>query len=599
MPPPDLTVSQWADENRILPKEAAAEPGRWNTERAEYQRGIMDAIGEEGIDTVVVMSSAQIGKTEIELNAIGFFIEHDPAPILTVYPTEAMAKAFSQDRLSTMIRDTDCLKEKVAAAKSRNSKNTILHKTFPGGHITLVGANSPANLAGRPIRVVLFDEVDRYPVSAGGLEGEGDVLTLAMKRTQTFFNRKVIMVSTPTIKGASRIEMAYDESDKRRYFVPCPGCGDYQILQWKMVKWDQEDGNHLPETAMYFCEKCGVGWSEKERHVAVRNGEWRTTGEYTGVAGFWINELYSPWSSLERIVRNFLEAKKDPQMLKAWVNTTLGETWEEEGDVIEDTGLMLRREEYDDVPADVGILVASVDVQDNRLECLVCGYGVDNEVWAIEHKIFYGDPGKPEVWQRLDQYTQGDFIHASGKKMRVQCTTVDSGGHYTKMVYDYCKKRRRHNVFAIKGSSVISNVNKPLVSRPSTSNIGKVMLFSIATDTGKDMLFSRLKVEEPGPAYIHFNYRFDEEFFSQLSAEKRIIKYYKGFPRREYKQIRDKNEAIDLFVYNFAAFEILNIKDMKRVVNRVNYTENEEEKVQKEVKRIQKRHKKSFVSGWK
>jgi len=249
-PPPILTVSEWADQKRRLSSESSAEAGQWRTSRAPYQKGIMDALNESNVHSVVVMSSAQVGKTELILNVLGFHIDYDPSPILVIQPTLEMAESFSKDRLAPMIRDTKALRGKVKDAKSRDSNNTLLHKKFPGGHISLAGANSPASLASRPIRIVLCDEVDRYPTSAGS---EGDPVNLARKRTATFYNKKVILASTPTLKNASRIEAAYEETDKRRYHVPCPDCGQFQHLKWKQIKWDKDK---LDYTA-YYCEACG------------------------------------------------------------------------------------------------------------------------------------------------------------------------------------------------------------------------------------------------------------------------------------------------------------------------------------------------------
>ncbi|MGO4917347.1 phage terminase large subunit family protein [Pseudogemmobacter sp. W21_MBD1_M6] len=266
-PPPDLTISDWADQNRRLSSEASAEPGQWRTSRAEYQRGIMDAISDPSVETVVVMSSAQTGKTETQLCCVGYHIDQDPAPIMVVMPTERDAETWSKDRFSPMARDTPCLQDKIANPKSRDGNNKILHKRFPGGHLTIVGANAPSGLASRPIRLLLCDEVDRYPFSAGA---EGDPVNLARKRTVTFWNRKIVLVSTPTNKGASRIETAYQESDQRRFWVPCPECGTEQILTWPQVRWDKgEDGSHKPDTARYHCVECDAVWRDEARWAAV------------------------------------------------------------------------------------------------------------------------------------------------------------------------------------------------------------------------------------------------------------------------------------------------------------------------------------------
>ena len=304
-----MTISEWADAKRRLSSEASAEPGRWRTERAIYQRGIMDAISDPAVESVVVMSSSQTGKTEVLLNTVGFHIDQDPAPVMVVMPTERDAETWSKDRFSPMARDTPCLHGRISDPKSRDGSNKILHKKFPGGHLTIVGANAPSGLASRPIRILLCDEVDRYPFSAGA---EGDPVNLAKKRTVTFWNRKIVLVSTPTIRGASRIETAFAESDRRRFFVPCSECGEHQTLVWEQVRWDRDaDGAHRPETARYECRHCGAHWSAPT-WAAVRKGEWRAEAAFDGIAGFHLNEVYSSWVRLEAMVRTFLSRPASP-----------------------------------------------------------------------------------------------------------------------------------------------------------------------------------------------------------------------------------------------------------------------------------------------
>ena len=565
-PPPLLTVSQWADQYRQLSAEGAAEPGKWNTTRAEYQRGIMDALNEPGIKRIYVMTSSQVGKTEIELNIIGYFMSHDPCPLLVVYPTTTMAEAFSDDRLVPMLRDTPVLQNLVKTGKKQGSKNTKLHKQFPGGHITLVGSNAPAGLAARPIRGVLFDEIDRYPQSSGGRDaGEGDVISLARKRTQTFFNSFEIGVSTPTVKGLSRIEMAYNESDKRRYYVPCPECGEYQTLNWRNVSWSKnENEEHMPETAVYACEKCGVLWTEQQRHGAVKRGKWVADNPGGDTAGFFINELYSPWSTLEKIVSEFVTAKTSPDRLRVWINTTLGETFEEGTNEIDTVGLMGRREDYQELPENVGVLCMSVDVQDDRLEYLICGYADKNEIYAYQYGVIMGNPSEYEAWADLEIVRTSHYPVADGTTLPVAVTMIDTG-YKTQECYEYIK-RSRGRVYGSKGSSVVSSGQRPLIKKPSKNNSHRVNVYSIATDTGKDMLFARLAIDTPGPSYIHFNRSFDENFFIMLSAEKRVTKFHKGFPRREWIKVAPRNESIDLFVYNFAAYAALNVQSVEALI---------------------------------
>ena len=333
--PPKLTISEWADLYRYLSPEASAEPGKYKTSRAEYQRGIMDAFSDPQVTRIVVMSSAQVGKTEILNNIVGYYIDQDPSTILNLQPTLEMAQTWSKDRLAPMVRDNPCLTKKVKSSKSKDSDNTILHKLFPGGHITMVGANSPAGLASRPIRIVLCDEVDRYPVSAGA---EGDPVNLAIKRTTTYWNKKIGLFSTPTIKGVSRIEKAFAESDQRYYYVPCPHCGVYQRLRWGHVKYSKDN----IKEAYYECEHCGGHLSDSDRYRAIARGYWEAQEEFKGVAGFHLNELYSPWRKLADIVQDFLDAKDKPDTLKTWVNTSLGETWEEAGESVDPDSLESR-----------------------------------------------------------------------------------------------------------------------------------------------------------------------------------------------------------------------------------------------------------------
>jgi phage terminase large subunit GpA-like protein len=400
-PPPKLTVSEWADEYRRLSPEASAEPGRWFTARAEYQRGIMDAVSDPAVETVVVMSSAQVGKTEIVNNIVGYHVHQDPAPILVLQPTVEMAQTWSKDRLAPMLRDTPALRGRVKAPRSKNSQNTLLHKVFPGGHITMTGSNAPASLASRPIRIVLCDEVDRYPPSAGT---EGDPVSLARKRSTTFWNRKIILTSTPTAAGMSRIEAEFEQSDKRHFHVPCPHCGTRQRMLWGNVKWLQDDaGQHLPDTAAYHCGECGVVWSEADRQAAIRQGRWVATGQPGRIAGFHLSELYSPWSSIPDMARAFLSAKKNTETLRTFINTALGEPWEDRGEQVDQHGLYGRREKYAaDVPNGALLLTAGIDVQRDRIEMEVVGWGEGEESWNVDYRVIPGDPARDDVWQDLE-----------------------------------------------------------------------------------------------------------------------------------------------------------------------------------------------------
>ena len=549
-PPPRLSVAEWADKTRMLDSQSSAEPGRWYTSRAEYQRGIMDACSDPTVKEVVVMCGTQSGKSEALLNTIGYHMHHDPCPILMMQPTVDMAQAFSKDRVTAgLIQPTPALRGLVKDPKARDASNTTLHKVFPGGALSLVGANSPSSLASRPIRVVLCDEVDRYPVSAGE---EGDPISLAKRRAATFWNRKIIQVSTPTNRGASRIEAAYEESDQRKFYVPCPHCDEKQVLNWEQVQW--KDGN--PKTAQYFCEHCGSGWTEPERHRAVSRGEWVATRPFNGVAGFHFNAFYSPWVDLVETVEEFLNAKRDPMRLKTFVNTILAETWEEQGDGVDENDAMRLREKYDEIPEEVVLLTAGVDVQDDRLEAEIVGWSKGEESWQIKYQVIYGDPSSPDLWARMDEFLFQTFDHPAGRELTVRSTCVDSGGHHTRAVYNYAKTRSGRNVFAIKG---IGGEGKPIVGRPSKNNIGKVPLYPVGVDSAKELHYARLKIDGHGAGYCHFREEMDDEYFRQLTAEKRVVRYHKGYPKNEWKKTRTRNEALDVRVYAIAALAILNV----------------------------------------
>ncbi len=554
-PPPELTVSQWADKYRKLSPESSAEPGQWNTDRAPYQREIMDAVIDAGCETVVIMSSAQVGKTELILNTIGYYIDYDPSPILCLQPTLEMAQAFSKDRLAKMIRDMPVLRGKVKDARARDSENTILHKSFPGGHITMVGANSAAGLASRPIRIVLMDEIDRFPPSAGS---EGNPIKLAEKRTTTFWNRKKIKVSTPTIKGRSQIETEYLSSSKEEWCVPCPCCGRYQPYEWGRIR--------ISDVTME-CKYCGEHFKETE--WKERPGKWIAGAENKRKRGFHLNELASPWKHWEEIIEDFREAYRewkehgDIQKLKVWVNTSLGETWEEKGESADEDVLLKRRERYTaDLPDGVLLVTAGVDVQDDRFEVEVTGWGKGYESWGILYRKIPGDLEKEETWDKLEKFLEMELYFESKNSLMIACTCLDTGGHHTTQAYKFLKKmeRKQKLIFGIKG---MGGEGIPLVNKVSTNNIEKVKIFLLGVDSGKEILMTRLKTVDEGPGYCHFPINadrgYDETYIKGLSSEQRVIEFKDGRPILKWKKKSSgtRNEPLDLRNYSTAAAEII------------------------------------------
>lgn len=558
-PPPALRVSEWAEQKIRLPEEYAAEPGAWSNDRFPYQREMLDAVHEPGVEAIVFMTSAQVGKSSVIDNLAGYFIDQDPSPILWILPTLELAEAYSVDRLAPLFRASPALNAKVSEARTRDGGNTKLHKTFPGGRLTLCGANSPASLSSRPIRVLFGDEVDRFPASAGT---EGDPIALGEKRTTRFWNAIRIYASTPGIRGVSRIERLYENSDQRKYFVPCPECSHAQVFKWEGVRYKNDD----PETAIYRCEKCAAEWDDEARLGAVANakkngGGWRATRpEQKKIVGFHIWEAYAA-VRLSKIVAEWLEARKSRETHKAFVNTVLGETWNEPGTAPDHEVLRMRAEPYPmlHVPKGAFLVTAGVDVQDDRLAVAIRAFGRGEESWLMWWGELDGDPVEDHVWKSLDDLLLRKFprIDAPGY-LALTYAAVDTGGHRTHSVYYQVAKRRQY--MAIKGTSAR---NKPvLAGRPTPQDInykGKkiekgVMLWPIGKDTAVSEIYARLRIVAPGPQYLHFPAATEGRYFEQLTATKMVPRVVKGVPKIEWVlPSGSRDEALDCEVYAYVA----------------------------------------------
>ena len=560
-PETPLTVSEWADRYRKLSSKASAEPGPWRTDRTPYLREPMDCLSSESpVQRVVMMFAAQTGKTEAGSNWLGYVIDHAPGPMLCVQPTVEMAKRLSKQRLESMITETPCLAAKIAPARARDSGNTMFSKEYAGGIMLLTGANSATGLRSAPCRYLFCDEVDGFPAD---VDGEGDPVSLAERRTTTFARRKILLTSTPTVKDFSRIEAEYQRSDQRRFYVPCPSCGAMEWLKWGQLKWDEGK----PESARYQCEHCGERFAEMHKPAMLRGGEWRATAPSNGrTAGFHLSGLYSPlgWCSWEQLVDDFLRAKGDAPALKSFVNTRLAETWEEDyAAKVSADGLMARRMDYKPgvCPAGVVLLTAGVDVQDNRLAVSVWGWGEGETGWLVWHQELMGDPTQMEVWEQLDHVIATEWETESGRHLKLAQVAVDSGGHCTHEVYRYVRDRVSQGVVAIKGSS---RRNSPAVGKGSKVDVnwrGRVIkrgvtLYQLGTDTIKTTLFGRLRHNETKGG-LNFGLAADDEYYRQLTSERQALRYHRGFPIREWvKKAGDRNEALDCAVYGYAAMLI-------------------------------------------
>lgn len=515
----------------------------------------MDAFSEPGIQEVVGVLASQSGKTEIILNVMGYFIDLDPCPMLCIQPTvKPMAEAFSKDRIAPMIRDTESLSQKVSPTRSRNSENTLLHKTFAGGHLTIGGANSPASLASRPIRICLQDEIDRYPRSVGK---EGDPTRLADRRANNFWNRKLGKFSSPTIMGASRIWERFEASDMRYYYVPCPNCGARHKFEFK--DFDFSDRGTVDDP-LWICPTCKEGSNESHKIQMVGLGEWVQEGEHPTRAGFHLNGFYTPWVSWSEHIREFLEVKDDIEALQTWVNTVLAECWEERGEDIDPTGLMERREDYEDVPEGVLLITSSADVQQNRLEAETVGWGVDGESWGIDRVTFYGDPSNVHdaCWRDLDRYFAQQYQDANGNAFHIAAACVDSS-YLTDVVYAWCADKGSRRIYAIKGKDGEGQPAVWRMARIRTTGKKPKTAFNVGVDGLKSRFYGDLQRQDEGPGYCHFPLNYPKEFFEQATAERRMTKFKRGFPYKEWVKHRDRNEALDIRVYNYAALATLNV----------------------------------------
>lgn len=559
-PPPELTVSEWTEDNRYLSQETTAEAGRYDIGRAEYQRGPMDAISDPEVEEVVLPWASQTGKTEIELSAEGYYMDCDPCPILVVVPTFNDVKSYSKERLAPMIRLTPPLKAKVSEAKSRDGSNTLESKVFPGGRISITASHSPAGLCARPIRVILFDEVDRYPESAGT---EGDPVKLGEARTRTFWNKKRIKVSSPTIEGASRIWYDYERSSMERFYVPCPHCKRYQTLEWSCIKFDKDRTDPknpiiLEDTARYVCPRCKKPWTEGQRHAAVSRGKWVAKHpQVKKVRGFHISAIYSPWMTLGEIVKEFKDCCGDPHKLKTFHNTILAILWKEKVETISADPLIARREDYkaDPLPLRVGLITAAVDVQHNRLEGEILGWGLNEQTWSLDYFTIWGDPHDDRVWHDLDMWLSTVYTHPSGTRLRIAATAIDSG-YAAKYVYDFCNPRFNRRIFPVKGDN--TNKHKPILTPPHAKSKGQ-RVWIVGGGQAKDLLAARLKIVDPKAfGYQHFPKRYGEAHFKQLTAEVKKTVMRNGRPTTAWVLPAGRsNEVLDCRVYNMAAREFL------------------------------------------
>lgn len=563
-PPPKLTLSEWAETYGVLSRETSAQTGRFRA--FGYQTGIMDAITDPTVETVTVMKSARVGYTKILDHVVGFFLHQDPSPILLVQPRVEDAEDYSKTEIAPMLRDTPVLAALAGDPKAKDSGQTILKKTLlNGASLTMVGANSPAGFRRITARVILFDEIDGYP--AGGAGSEGDQIALGRKRGETFWNRKVVMGSTPTIKGLSRIERSWEESDQRYYHVPCPHCGAMQPLEWggpetpHGIKWKKDAaGKGLPETVYYVCRANGCIIDEADKPGMIAAGDWIATKPFTGHAGFHIWAGYSLFvnAGWQHLVAEWLRVKDDPLARRTFYNLVLGEPYEDRGDkAFSEHKLAARAEVWAaEVPDGVAVLTAGGDVQDDRVEIEIVGWGRNEESWSIAHEVIEGDPDSATLWAQVDAVLKRIWHRADGRGFEVMAACIDSGGHHTQRVYDFAKERLGRRVWAIKGEAARSGLRSPVwpTKRPTARTKASYRPIILGVNAAKDVIRTRLHIEESGPGMMHFPADRDVNYFAQLTAERSVVKAVGGQRYRVWELLPGRrNEALDCRVYAYGA----------------------------------------------
>ena len=576
-PDPDVWVDEWADEYMRIPRDTgAAEPGQYRTSRTPYAREPMRCLSPaHPCKRVVTMVASQLMKTQIALNWIGGLIHMAPSNILTLLPSLGLAKRVSS-RIGKTIKATPVLRERVASSRSRDSRNTMDTKEFEGGSLYVTTAGSAANLSELSARYVYGDEIDRWEVDIGE---EGDPIELAETRGSTFGrNAKFYFSSSPTIKGASRISDLFEGSDQRYYYVPCPTCGHMQILEWERLHYSKDYS-----VVHYQCAgpECDVLIDEYHKGEMLAKGEWRAHAEGDGeTVGFHLNALYSPlgWMDWKSLAKQFEKAKKaqakgDLEPMQVFYNTRLARVWDSAQEQTKADVLRARARlecfALGSLPAGVLMITGSVDVQANRLEFMAMGWGVGMERWVVDYQVVSGDPADERTWAALDELLKAKYRHPCGVGLGILAVAVDSGGHHTDEVYQFCRVRRWRNVFAIKGAS---KPGKPVIAqRPSMVDVtwkgqterNGAELWFVGTDTAKDWIYNRYPFES-GPGALHFANDLPDDFFDQCVAERKVARYIRGHKRIEWvKGKAERNEALDLMVYCLAMAHYLGLNRYK------------------------------------
>ncbi len=548
--PDPVPIDAWADQHRFLPRDASSEPGRWRTVRTPYLREPMQVLStQHPCRRVVMIFGTQLGKTETGNNFVGSVIHQTPGPMMVVQPTVDLGKRWVQQRLNPMIEHTPALRELIAPARSRDGGNTASMKQFPGGVMVITGANSAAGLRSMPVRFLFMDEIDAYPQD---VDGEGDPIDLAERRTSTFPRRKILLTSTPTIEGESAIWDEWQRSDQREYEVPCPECGEYHVLE----------DERLTDDGMFACPHCGAFLEEHHKTGMLAAGRWVARNPDSDVPGFHLPSYYAPiglgytWAEIAEMRK---ASRDDPEKIKTYTNTIMARPYRDERGKLDWREIADRRGGYRtrEIPEGCLFLTCGIDTQDDRWAIEILGFGRNGRVWVIDAWEIPGQPGLEEEWAKLDEVVEMRFVNRYGVELPILATGIDTGGHHTHMAYQYCRTRKHKRVLAMKGSRYQGRPILP--SRPSPQDVNVrgqiyragVDLWHVGTDTAKGAIFAKLVADaglEPDERRFHFASDLPDEFFMQLTAER-----YDTERSRWVKQRHQRNEFLDCAVYALAA----------------------------------------------
>lgn len=552
--PPRLTVSQWADAKRVIARGTGPEPGRWRTARSPWLREPMDVANDPDCEIGVLKFSSQTSKTEGLINIAGYYVDQDPAPQLYVLPTLELGDSFSTKRFTPTVEESPSLLSKIGRHAARDTSTTIREKSYPGGDIVFAGANSPASLASRPRRVVLFDEVDKYKLNIGH---DGDPIEQGIQRTQNFWNRKIFIASTPTLTGLSLIDEWFEKSSQGHFHVPCKHCGAEQTLEWETDRGGGDKERRiiwtegLPETARYVCVHCAGLLDKLDLEIAVQHGRWlHRFPERRRIRGYYYNTIGSPWVTLAQLAEQWEASEGRPEKEQTFFNLKLGLSYNptKEAQTTADQ-LLDRREDYgpERLPEGVLLVTAFTDVQHNRFEVSYVGFGLDEEKWVVDHQVMEADPTDPAAWERLDAgYLQARFPHALGGELGLEAVGVDAG-YLQQRVMEFVRERRAmfRNMFAVKG---VDGFGRPLWRESEEKFRLGAKLYISGIDDGKTMTYREVAVVTPRPR-VHFPRHLQRGYFEQLISERIKIEYRGGRPRPSWHLPSGRrNEALDCFV---------------------------------------------------